>query len=42
MIIGAVKEKKKFENRVSISPDDVKKYVKDGHKLFIEKGAVSH
>ena len=41
MIIGAVKEKKKFENRVSISPDDVKNYVKAGHQVFIEKGAGS-
>ena len=35
MIIGAVKEKKKFENRVSICPDDVKNYVKAGHQVFI-------
>ena len=41
MIIGAVKEKKKFENRVSISPEDVKNYVKAGHQVFIEKGAGS-
>ncbi len=41
MIIGALKEKKKFENRVSISPDDVKNYVKAGHQVFIEKGAGS-
>ena len=39
MIIGTVKEKKKFENRVSITPDEVKNYVKSGHQVYIEKNA---
>ena len=39
MIIGTIKEKKKFENRVAISPDEVKNYVKAGHQVFIEKNA---
>ncbi len=39
MIIGTVKEKKKFENRVSITPDEVKNYVKLGHQVHIEKNA---
>ncbi len=39
MIIGTVKEKKKFENRVSITPDEVKNYVKLGHQVYIEKNA---
>ena len=39
MIIGTIKEKKKFENRVSISPEEVKNYVKSGHQVFVEKNA---
>ena len=39
MIIGTIKEKKKFENRVAISPDEVKSYVKLGHQVFVEKNA---
>ena len=39
MIIGTIKEKKKFENRVAISPDEVKNYVKAGHQVLIEKNA---
>jgi len=39
MIIGAVKEKNKFENRVAISPDEAKNYVKSGHQVLIEKSA---
>ena len=35
MIIGTIKEKKKFENRVSISPEEVKNYVKSGHQVFV-------
>ena len=31
--------KKKFENRVSITPDEVKNYVKSGHQVFVEKNA---
>ena len=39
MIIGTIKEKKKFENRVSITPDEVKNYVKSGHQVIVEKNA---
>ena len=39
MIIGAVKEKHKFENRVAISPEEAKNYVKSGHQVLIEKSA---
>ena len=39
MIIGTLKEKKKFENRVAISPDEAKTYIKGGHQVLIEKGA---
>ena len=41
MIIGTLKEKKKFENRVAVSPDEVKSYLKSGHQVLIEKGAGS-
>ncbi|MDC3114182.1 Re/Si-specific NAD(P)(+) transhydrogenase subunit alpha [Alphaproteobacteria bacterium] len=41
MIIGTIKEKKKFENRVAISPEEVKSYLKSGHQVFIERGAGS-
>ncbi len=39
MIIGTIKEKKKFENRVAISPDEAKSYVKLGHQVQVEKNA---
>ena len=41
MIIGTIKEKKKFENRVAISPDEAKSYIKLGHQVQIEKNAGS-
>lgn len=39
MIIGTTKEKKKFENRVAISPDEAKSYIKLGHHVHVEKNA---
>ena len=39
MIIGTTKEKKKFENRVAISPDEAKSYIKLGHQVHVEKNA---
>ena len=39
MIIGCVKEIKKQEHRVGVTPDNVKAYVAAGHKFLIEKGA---
>ena len=39
MIIGTIKEKKKFENRVAISPDEAKSYIKLGHHVQVEKNA---
>ena len=39
MIIGTIKEKKKFENRVAISPDEAKSYIKLGHQVHVEKNA---
>ncbi len=39
MIIAAVKEKNEFENRVSITPDTCKSYIKAGLDVIIEKNA---
>ena len=39
MIVAAVKEKNEFENRVSITPDTCKSYMKAGLNVIIEKNA---
>ncbi|MCD6569776.1 MAG: alanine dehydrogenase [Deltaproteobacteria bacterium] len=39
MKIGIPKEIKKFENRVALTPDGLKAFVKAGHEVYIEKGA---
>lgn len=39
MRIGCVKEIKKYEFRVGLTPSSVKEYVSHGHEVFIEKGA---
>ena len=39
MIIGIPKEIMHDEARVAATPDTVKKYVADGHKVLVEKGA---
>ena len=39
MIIGVLKETRKFENRVALSVDMVKKLVGQGHKVLVEQGA---
>lgn len=39
MIVATVKEKNEFENRVSITPDTCKSYIKAGLKVIIEKNA---
>ena len=39
MIIGIPKEIKIQENRVSITPENVKKLTKNGHQVFVEKNA---
>lgn len=39
MILGVLKEIMENERRVSATPDSVKKYVSDGHKVLVEKGA---
>lgn len=39
MKVGCVKEIKNNENRVGLTPDNVKAYVNAGHKVMIQKGA---
>lgn len=39
MIIGCVKELKKHEYRVGMTPDNVKSYLAQGHSVLIEAGA---
>jgi len=39
MRIGCVKEIKKYEYRVGLTPSSVKEYVNHQHQVFIEKGA---
>ena len=39
MIIGVLKETRKFENRVALSVDMVKKLVGQGHQVLVEQGA---
>ena len=41
MIVATVKEKNEFENRVSITPDTCKSYIKAGLDVIIEKNAGS-
>ncbi len=39
MIIGCVKEIKKYEFRVGVTPSAANEYVRNGHKVLIETGA---
>lgn len=39
MKIGCVKELKRQEYRVGLTPDNVKSYVREGHKVYMELGA---
>ena len=39
MIVGTVKEIKKYEFRVGLTPSSVKEYVFNGHEVFVEKDA---
>ena len=39
MKIGTVKEIKKFEYRVGLTPDNVKSYVNAGHQVYVERNA---
>ncbi len=39
MIVGCVKEIKKHEYRVGMTPENAKEYISHGHTVYIEKGA---
>ena len=39
MIVAAIKEKNQYENRVSITPETCKSFIKNGLKVYIEKDA---
>ena len=39
MKIGSVKEIKKYEYRIGLTPDNVKSYVAAGHQVYIERNA---
>ena len=39
MIIGIIKEVQKYESRVSITPEIVKKLLKNEHSVIIESGS---
>ena len=39
MIIGTTKELKNHEYRVGLTPDNVKAYIRNGHTVYVEKGA---
>lgn len=41
MIIGIPKEIMHGENRVAVTPETVRNYILDGHKIIVEKGAGS-
>ena len=41
MKIGSVKEIKKYEYRVGLTPDNVKSYVNAGHQVYIERNAIT-
>ncbi len=39
MIIGVPKERREAEARVAATPDTVQRYVKEGHRVLVERGA---
>tara|TARA_B100000963_G_scaffold27414_1_gene20426 strand:+ start:62 stop:1150 length:1089 start_codon:yes stop_codon:yes gene_type:complete len=42
MIIGSVCEKKATEKRISVTPDNVKKFISNGFQVYLEKDYGSH
>ena len=42
MIIGSVCENKATEKRISVTPDNVKKFVSNGFKVYLEKNYGNH
>ena len=42
MIIGSVSENKDAEKRISVTPDNVKKFISNGFKVYLEKNYGEH
>ena len=42
MIIGSVSENKSTEKRISVTPENVKRFVSNGFKVYLEKNYGSH
>ena len=42
MIIGSVSENKDAEKRISVTPDNVKKFISNGFKVYLEKNYGKH
>ena len=42
MIIGSVNENKDTEKRISVTPENVKKFVSNGFKVYLEKNYGQH
>ena len=42
MIIGSVSENKDTEKRISVTPDNVKKFISNGFKVYLEKNYGEH
>ena len=39
MNIGCVKELKRYENRVGLTPGNAREYIAHGHGVFVQSGA---
>ena len=42
MIIGSVCENKSTEKRISVTPENVKKFISNGFKVYLEKNYGDH
>ena len=42
MIIGSVCENKNTEKRISVTPENVKKFISNGFKVYLEKNYGHH
>ena len=42
MIIGSICENKVTEKRISVTPDNVKKFITNGFKVYLEKNYGNH
>ncbi len=42
MIIGSINEYKDTEKRISVTPENVKKFISNGFKVYLEKNYGAH